>query len=82
MSGGAGYPVPGDGGWRGDFEKSKPRQSLMSKGPGAGGAKPLFIPEDTPLIRMLKGAYQAVTGEEAALYGTGGGPMPVPSNRG
>ena len=31
------------------------------------------MPEDTPLIRMLKGAYETVTGGRARLYGTGGG---------
>lgn len=35
--------------------------------------KPLFVAEDTPLIRILKGAYRTVTGENAELYGTGGG---------
>lgn len=66
------YPVTADGGTV--FEKiqaaAKPygvRARVLAE------QKPLFVPEDTPLISMLKGAYQAVTGEEAALYGTGGG---------
>ena len=35
--------------------------------------KPLFVKEEEPLIALLKGAYQAVTGKEAGLYATGGG---------
>lgn len=66
------YPVTADGG--AIFEKIQAAAEPYGvKAQVLAEQKPLFIPEDTPLIRMLKGAYQAVTGEEAALYGTGGG---------
>ncbi len=35
--------------------------------------KPLYLPESSPFLTMLKESYQAVTAEEAALYATGGG---------
>ncbi len=35
--------------------------------------KPLYIEKDSKLIKLLSGAYKAVTGEEAELYTTGGG---------
>ena len=35
--------------------------------------KPLYLPEDSPLIRILRGAYADVTGKPAELYSTGGG---------
>ena len=60
--------------WNGGFEKIKAAAKPYGvKAQVLAEQKPLFVPEDTPLILMLKGAYRAVTGEEAALYGTGGG---------
>jgi len=35
--------------------------------------KPLFLPESSPFISLLQGAYAAVTGESASIYATGGG---------
>ncbi len=35
--------------------------------------RPLYLPEDSDLIRLLKGAYAAVMGEEPTVYATGGG---------
>lgn len=66
------YPVTADG--KEIFEKL--RAAAEAYGVEArvlAEQKPLFVPEDTPLIRMLKGAYEAVTGEKAQVYGTGGG---------
>ncbi|MCH3972319.1 MAG: Sapep family Mn(2+)-dependent dipeptidase [Oscillospiraceae bacterium] len=34
---------------------------------------PLYLPEDSELIRLLKGSYAAVMGEEPTVYATGGG---------
>ncbi len=34
---------------------------------------PLYLPEDSALIRLLRESYRAVTGEDAELYSTGGG---------
>lgn len=38
-----------------------------------GGAKPLFVEPDTPLIKKLLEAYKRVTGEDAEPRSTGGG---------
>ncbi|MEG1800037.1 MAG: Sapep family Mn(2+)-dependent dipeptidase, partial [Synergistaceae bacterium] len=38
-----------------------------------GGAKPLFVEPDTPLIKKLLEAYRRITGEEAVPRSTGGG---------
>lgn len=66
------YPVTADGGKI--FEKIQAAAKRYGvKVQLLAEQKPLFVPENTPLISMLKGAYQAVTGEEANLYGTGGG---------
>ena len=35
--------------------------------------KPLYLEKDSPLIRELSAAYEAVTGEKPSLYATGGG---------
>ncbi|MBR1484056.1 MAG: M20/M25/M40 family metallo-hydrolase, partial [Ruminococcus sp.] len=35
--------------------------------------KPLYVEKDSELVRLLSGAYEAVTGEPARLYTTGGG---------
>ncbi len=35
--------------------------------------KPLYIEEDSALIRLLSGAYESVTGELPDIYSTGGG---------
>jgi succinyl-diaminopimelate desuccinylase len=35
--------------------------------------KPLYFPEDHPLIHLLQDAYRAVKGVPAELYATGGG---------
>lgn len=35
--------------------------------------KPLYLPADSPLIRMLQDSYAGVTGKPAQLYATGGG---------
>lgn len=38
-----------------------------------GHTKPLYLPENSPFLSLLKDAYRAVTGEEATVYATGGG---------
>lgn len=38
-----------------------------------GHLEPLYLPEASPLISLLKSAYREVTGESCALYSTGGG---------
>ncbi|HEX2986306.1 MAG TPA: Sapep family Mn(2+)-dependent dipeptidase [Caproiciproducens sp.] len=38
-----------------------------------GHTKPLFLPESSTFISLLKDSYQAITGEPAKLYSTGGG---------
>lgn len=35
--------------------------------------KPLYIEKDSELVKLLSGAYKAVTGEDPELYTTGGG---------
>lgn len=35
--------------------------------------KPIYLPEDKPLIKELMSAYESVTGEKAETYSTGGG---------
>ncbi|MCI9273599.1 MAG: M20 family metallopeptidase [Clostridiales bacterium] len=35
--------------------------------------KPLYVPQDHPLIALLQDSYQSVTAQPAALYSTGGG---------
>lgn len=66
------YPVTADG--------EKLAETILGRAKEAGIAAavnslsvPLFLPEENPLIRLLKRSYQAVTGEEALLYSTGGG---------
>lgn len=39
----------------------------------AEDSKPLYLPEDSPLIRILQASYADVTGKPAQLYSTGGG---------
>lgn len=39
----------------------------------AENLKPLYAKEDSQLISILSGAYEAVTGEKVELYATGGG---------
>ncbi|HEX3037907.1 MAG TPA: Sapep family Mn(2+)-dependent dipeptidase [Oscillospiraceae bacterium] len=34
---------------------------------------PLFLPENSPLITLLQDSYEAVTGQKANVYATGGG---------
>lgn len=36
-------------------------------------SRPLYLPEDSDFIRLLKGSYSAVMGEEPNVYATGGG---------
>ncbi len=36
-------------------------------------AAPLYLPKESPLITLLAGAYQDVTGEECTIYSMGGG---------
>lgn len=36
-------------------------------------AEPLYLPENSPAIRLLSGAYEDVLGEKPELYSTGGG---------
>ncbi|NLJ30857.1 MAG: M20 family metallopeptidase [Clostridiales bacterium] len=38
-----------------------------------GSKKPLYLPESSPFITLLKDSYRAVTGGEATVYATGGG---------
>lgn len=66
------YPVLSDG------EKiiSAVSAAAAAKGLEAvtlGHTKPLYLPEDSAFISLLKGAYRTVTGEEATVYATGGG---------
>ena len=66
------YPVTADG--EEIFERLRAAAGAYGvKARVLAEQKPLFVPEDTPLIRMLKGAYETVTGGRARLYGTGGG---------
>ena len=66
------YPVTADG--EEIFERLRAAAGAYGvKAQVLAEQKPLFVPEDTPLIRMLKGAYETVTGGQARLYGTGGG---------
>ena len=34
---------------------------------------PLYLPKDSKLIGLLKGAYEDVTGDECTIYSMGGG---------
>jgi succinyl-diaminopimelate desuccinylase len=34
---------------------------------------PLYLPEESPFISLLQDSYEAVTGQKASLYSTGGG---------
>ncbi|MEG6572622.1 dipeptidase PepV [[Clostridium] cellulosi] len=66
------YPVTADGGdifakIKDTAEKYGVTANLLSD------SKPLYVKEDSELITKLKSAYKTVTGEEAALYSTGGG---------
>ena len=64
------YPVTADG--EEIFERLRAAAGAYGvKARVLAEQKPLFVPEDTPLIRMLKGAYETVTGGRARLYGTG-----------
>ena len=66
------YPVTADG--EEIFERLRAAAGAYGvKARVLAEQKPLFVPEDTPLIRMLKGAYETVTGGRARFYGTGGG---------
>ena len=66
------YPVTADG--EEIFERLRAAAGAYGvKARVLAEQKPLFVPENTPLIRMLKGAYETVTGGRARLYGTGGG---------
>lgn len=38
-----------------------------------GHTKPLYLPEDSDFITLLKNAFAAVTGQQTNLYSTGGG---------
>lgn len=38
-----------------------------------GHVRPLYLPENSPFLSLLKESYAAVTGKEANVYSTGGG---------
>lgn len=66
------YPVTAD--------SSQITGAIRSRADAAGLAteqrrdkKPLYLPEESPLIEILEDSYAAVTGEPASLYATGGG---------
>lgn len=66
------YPVTADGGeiirtLTGRVERAGFGMEVTTHNP------PLYLPESSPLISMLQGAYAAVTGKPAELYSTGGG---------
>ncbi len=66
------YPVTKDG----NFVAESITEKAQSYGLTASVealTPPLFLPENQPLIRLLKTAYKNVTGEDAVLYATGGG---------
>ena len=66
------YPVTKDGNWI---------ASRIAEQAEAAGltvaerlvSEPLYLPGDSPFVRLLSDAYQAVMGQPAALYATGGG---------
>ncbi len=73
--GGSRYPLPGDMPGRRNF-----RDRFASKRKQAGFTaemlldnKPLYFPENDPLVHLLQEAYRAVKGVPAELYATGGG---------
>ncbi len=66
------YPVTADGGeisaqLRRMFAENGMTEQLLTD------VKPIYMPEDSPLIRMLCGCYEEVTGQPADIYSTGGG---------
>ncbi len=66
------YPVTADSGEI--FRKVRERASyegLMTK--LLNHEPPLAVQENAPIIRILKQAYESVTGEQPELYATGGG---------
>ena len=66
------FPVTKDGDAILAAIREKAEKSGLTLADGHAVA-PLFLPADSPFIRLLSDAYQAVTGEPAALYATGGG---------
>ncbi len=38
-----------------------------------GDAEPLYLPKEGPLVRLLSGAYEDITGKECDIYAMGGG---------
>lgn len=66
------YPVTADGGAifrkiRACAQKAGFEAELLQD------TKPLYLPEQSPLISLLQDSYRAVTGRPAGLYATGGG---------
>lgn len=66
------YPVTADGGKI--FAKiAKAAEKHGVKAELLSDSKPLYVKEDSELIKKLMVAYKTATGEEARLYSTGGG---------
>ena len=66
------YPVTADGGeilWK--IQEKAKRENIHCK--VLDHNPPLNVDEDSDIVKLLKESYKAVTGEEPALYSTGGG---------
>ena len=66
------YPVTKDGNWI----ASRIAEQVEAAGLTVAErliSEPLYLPGDSQLVRLLSDAYQAVMGQPAALYATGGG---------
>lgn len=66
------YPVTSDG----DeilAEISRRAEAAGLRVADTADTKPLFLPDGSPLISLLKDAYASVTGKSAGVYATGGG---------
>ena len=38
-----------------------------------GNSEPLYLPKEGPLVQLLSGAYEDITGKECDIYAMGGG---------
>ena len=66
------YPVTKDGNWI----ASRIAEQVEAAGLTVAErliSEPLYLPGDSQLVRLVSDAYQAVMGQPAALYATGGG---------
>lgn len=66
------YPVTADGNSIAETIR-KNADAFGVKATVEGHSKPLYLPEESPLISILKEAYHTVTGEETGIYSMGGG---------